>query len=271
MHGAEPTIHSLTIRSLTASDGTIRRNVRTDAIHMDKEVTMGETTDRHSSTPTASNGGHKGTISPQAERLIEHAHHTAKIYTRRGDRGFSAQLDGSHLSKASAQIRAVGRCDSAQSWLGVVIAGLSPACQELRKPLIDVQRSLYRLQSDLSVPGCRLITSDDTTGLEQQIDAWNDAVPHIPAFILPGGSPTGAALQYARTLVRDAERAIVSFADEQPDRVPTTDKKYINRLSDYLFTMATYANHLDGVKETLSKEESDQPQGVAAEQAGARE
>ncbi len=216
----------------------------------------------------------KGSISPQAEHLIEHARHSDKIYTRRGDRGFSAQLDGSHLSKASTQIRAIGRCDSAQSWLGVVIAGLSPACEELRKPLIDVQRSLYRLQSDLAVPGVRLITADDTTALEHQIDAWNEAVPHIPAFILPGGSPTGAALQYARTLVRDAERGIVSFAEEQPDRVHSADKKYINRLSDYLFTMATYANHLDGVKETLSKEDPDQPQqpqGVAAEQAGAQD
>lgn len=196
-----------------------------------------------------------GHISKEARELIDKARHGAKIYTRRGDRGFSAQLDGSHLSKSSGQIRAIGRCDSAQSWLGVVIAGLSPACERLRGPLVGVQRALYRLQSDLAVPGCRLITADDTAALEQQIDQWNEAVPHIPAFILPGGSPTGAALQYARTLVRDAEREIVAFAEEQPDRVPAADEKYINRLSDYLFTMATYANHLDGVRETLSKED----------------
>lgn len=210
----------------------------------------------HSASATNAGKSRQGSISKQAKNLIEHARHSAKIYTRRGDRGFTAQLDGSHVSKASTQINAVGRCDSAQSWLGVVIAGLSPACQKLKSQLIDVQRSLYRLQSDLAVPGCRLITSNDTTALEHQIDAWTAVVPHIPAFILPGGSPTGAALQYGRTLVRDAERAIVAFAEEEPDRVPANDKKYINRLGDYLFTMATYANHLDGVKETLSKQPS---------------
>lgn len=200
-------------------------------------------------------------MSSSAKQLIKNAPHAPKIYTRHGDHGASIQIDGTKLSKSSAQIAAIGLCDQAQSWLGVVIAQLSSACTELKKPLHHIQRLFYRLQSDLAVPGCQLITSDDTTALEKQIDAWTAIVPHIPAFILPGGSVTGANLQYARTLARNAERAIVSFKDEQPDRVRPEDEKFINRLSDYLFTMARYANHLDHVPETLSSKEDEHTMG----------
>ncbi len=215
----------------------------------------------NSAEPSSPVSGERSSISDRAQHLIRHAPHAAKIYTRRGDQGASIQIDGTKLSKSSAQITAIGLCDQAQSWLGVVIANLSCACHELKKPLHHIQRLFYQLQSDLAVPGCQLITHADTIALEKQIDAWTAIVPHIPAFILPGGSVTGANLQYARTVTRTAERAIVAFKDEQPDRVRPEDEQFINRLSDYLFTMARYANHLDHVPETLSNADDERTMG----------
>lgn len=176
------------------------------------------------------------------------------IYTKRGDKGSSRQLDGKFISKSSPQILAVGALDEAQSWIGIVIADLSKECEQLRKPLLKLQHKLYYLQADISVDDHSTITEDDVTFMEKEIDRMMGELPPIRAFILPGGSHTGAQLQYARTLARRAERACVVFHGERPDRVQPEGLKFINRLSDYLFAMARYANHLDGTPEVLSKD-----------------
>ncbi|MCI1978295.1 MAG: cob(I)yrinic acid a,c-diamide adenosyltransferase [Bifidobacteriaceae bacterium] len=178
-----------------------------------------------------------------------------KIYTKRGDKGSSRQMDGKFISKSDPQILAVGALDEAQSWLGIVIADLTPACAELKPELIQIQRKLYYLQADISIVEHASITEDDATALESGIDRMMDAVEPIHAFILPGGGHTGAQLQYARTLARRAERACVAFHEEKPERVNPEDLKFINRLSDYLYAMARYANHLDGISEVRSKDE----------------
>jgi ATP:cob(I)alamin adenosyltransferase len=176
------------------------------------------------------------------------------IYTKRGDKGSSRQMDGKFISKSDPQILAVGALDEAQSWLGLVIADLTPECAELKPDLIQVQHKLYYLQADISIDDRSTIEEVEVTHLEKEIDRMMNAIPPIRAFILPGGGHTGAQLQYARTLARRAERACVVFHDVRPDRVKPEGLKYINRLSDYLFAMARYANHLDGVDEILSKE-----------------
>lgn len=179
---------------------------------------------------------------------------SGKIYTKRGDSGSSRQIDGKYISKSSPQIVAVGALDEAQSWLGLIIADLSMATAELREPLVRIQRDFYHLQADISVDGSNNISEDEVAYLEGEIDRMMGSVEVIPAFILPGGGHTAAQLQYARTLARKAERACVVFHVEQPDRVGVAQLKFINRLSDYLYAMARYANHLDGVSEVLSKE-----------------
>jgi ATP:cob(I)alamin adenosyltransferase len=176
------------------------------------------------------------------------------IYTKRGDKGSSRQMDGKFISKSDPQILAVGALDEAQSWLGLVIADLTPACAELRPDLILVQHKLYYLQADISIDDRSSIDEVEVTHMEKEIDRMMNALPPIRAFILPGGGHTGAQLQYGRTLARRAERACVVFHDERPDRVNAVGLKYINRLSDYLFAMARYANYLDGIEEVLSKD-----------------
>ncbi|WP_211277057.1 cob(I)yrinic acid a,c-diamide adenosyltransferase [Bifidobacterium aquikefiri] len=163
-------------------------------------------------------------------------------------------MNGHSIPKSDPQILAVGVLDETQSWIGLVISDLSPACTQLESKLLHVQSLLYLLQADISIDNRCSIHDNDVTIMEHEIDSMMSAVPAIHAFILPGGGHTGAQLQYARTLARGAERACVAFHSTRPDRVQPESMRFINRLSDYLFAMALYANHLDGIPEKMSRE-----------------
>lgn len=177
---------------------------------------------------------------------------TIKIYTKVGDQGYTKQVTGKIVPKYDLQIEALGDIDELDSYLGVVIANLSDQCQELLNPLQERQRDLYELESDIVVKRHEEITAATVEFLEQQIDELNQKIPKTTHFILPGGSITATHLHYARTVARRAERAMAKLNDEQQELAPAC-LKYINRLSDYLFILARYANVLDGVEEVKSK------------------
>lgn len=177
---------------------------------------------------------------------------TIKIYTKVGDQGYTKQVTGKMVPKYDLQIEALGDIDELDSYLGVVIANLSDQCQELLNTLQDRQRDLYELESDIVVKRHEEITAATVEFLEQQIDELNQKIPKTTHFILPGGSITATHLHYARTVARRAERAVAKLNDEQQELAPAC-LKYINRLSDYLFILARYANVLDGVEEVKSK------------------
>ena len=177
---------------------------------------------------------------------------TIKIYTKVGDQGYTKQVTGKMVPKYDLQIEALGDIDELDSYIGVVIANLSDQCQELLNPLQDRQRDLYELESDIVVKRHQEITAATVEFLEQQIDELNQKIPKTTHFILPGGSITATHLHYARTVARRAERAMAKLNDEQQELAPAC-LKYINRLSDYLFILARYANVLDGVEEVKSK------------------
>lgn len=177
---------------------------------------------------------------------------TIKIYTKVGDQGYTKQVTGKMVPKYDLQIEALGDIDELDSYLGVVIANLSDQCQELLNPLQERQRDLYELESDIVVKRHEEITAATVEFLEQQIDELNQKIPKTTHFILPGGSITATHLHYARTVARRAERAMDKLNDEQQELAPAC-LKYINRLSDYLFILARYANVLDGVEEVKSK------------------
>lgn len=176
---------------------------------------------------------------------------TIKIYTKVGDKGLTKQVTGKMVPKFDSQIEALGNVDELQSYLGVVIANLSAACKNLSKELQDVQRDLYELQADIVVKHHQTIKPENVTKLERRIDELTPKIPYIPEFILPGGKITGANLQYARTVARRAERSLVKLSTEQD--LADADLEYMNRLSDYLFTLGRYANVLDGYTEVKSK------------------
>jgi cob(I)alamin adenosyltransferase len=159
----------------------------------------------------------------------------SKIYTRTGDEGSTGLGDGSRVHKESLRVEAYGSVDEANSTIGVVLA--VPALPErVRHCLIDVQHDLVDLGGELCIPGHRMITAAHIERLEKQLDAFNEDLPPLKEFILPGGGPAAAACHVARTVCRRAERRCWSLARAEP--VGAEVLKYLNRLSDLLFVLA---------------------------------
>lgn len=177
-----------------------------------------------------------------------------KLYTRKGDGGITCQYNGTRTPKSALKVEAVGNLDAAQSYIGVIISTLPSSLRCLREPLLKTERQFYRLQCDVAA-GRKLINEKDTEGLEEAIDGYMGQVEPIRDFILPLGCPTAAKLHFARTLVRKAERSCVASNQMGSDPIREEDMAFINRLSDFLFAMARFANNKEGVKEIIAKEE----------------
>lgn len=175
-----------------------------------------------------------------------------KIYTKVGDQGSTKQVNGHMVPKDDLQIVALGDVDELQSYIGVTIANLSEKCLGLNDELQELQRNLYLLEADIVVKRRHEIDDEKVKELEKRIDELSPKIPKIPEFILPGGMKTGANLQYARTIARRAERAMVKL-DREEQKLASSNLKFINRLSDYLFTLGRYANVLDGYQDVKSK------------------
>jgi cob(I)alamin adenosyltransferase len=168
----------------------------------------------------------------------------SKIYTRTGDDGTTGLGDGGRVAKESLRVEAYGAVDEANSAVGMVlaVAGLPDAA---RRCLTEVQHDLFDLGGELCIPGHRMITPAYVERLENELDAFNEALPPLKEFILPGGGTAAAACHVARAVCRRAERRAWSLArveDIAPDAL-----KYLNRLSDLLFVLArVLARHETG-------------------------
>jgi cob(I)alamin adenosyltransferase len=167
-----------------------------------------------------------------------------RIYTRGGDAGQTSLGDGSRVSKLDPRVAAYGAVDELNSQLGLVLAlrDLDPA---LREPLARIQNDLFDLGADLSVPfgdedGRLRVTQDQVTELEQLCDRFNEGLPELKSFVLPGGTEAAARLHVARAVCRRAElRALATAAETEIDPLAAV---YLNRLSDLLFIFARAAN-----------------------------
>jgi cob(I)alamin adenosyltransferase len=166
-----------------------------------------------------------------------------KIYTRGGDRGETSLGDGTRVAKTDPRIVAGGEVDelnSAVGWAAVVATG------EIRGTLERLQNELFDVGADLSVPASdakreRLrVTQSQVDRLERDCDAFNEPLPALTSFVLPGGGELAARLFLARAVCRRAERAVLRV-DDRGDLVPV----YLNRLSDLLFILARAANDAD--------------------------
>lgn len=176
-----------------------------------------------------------------------------KIYTRTGDAGGTALFGSGRVSKASPRVDAYGEVDELNAWIGVARAHVEDP--SLMEPLDRVQRDLFALGALLATPdpGRRRgekfeLPADRTETLEKEIDGWEEELPPLTAFILPGGTRAAAFLHAARTVCRRAERAIVAL---EADDLPGTVLPYVNRLSDWLFVCARVANRRAEEGETL--------------------
>jgi len=171
-------------------------------------------------------------------------HRLSKIYTRTGDDGTTGLGDGSRVAKTHARIEAYGTVDEANSAIGVILAvpnlpaGVSDA-------LTQIQHELFDLGGELAVPGYRAIQDRHIDQLEQCLDRFNEPLPPLKEFILPGGGPAAAACHVARAIARRAERNAWALA--QSEDVAPQVTRYLNRLSDLLFVVArVLARHENG-------------------------
>jgi len=171
-------------------------------------------------------------------------HRLSKIYTRTGDDGSTGLGDGVRVPKEHLRVEAYGTVDEANSAVGMVLA--VPALpQEVTACLTEVQHKLFDLGGELCLPGYRAITAADVEWLERTLDRFNEPLPPLKDFILPGGGPAAAACHLARTVTRRAERRVWSLArvEDLAAEVP----QYLNRLSDLLFVVArVLARHEHG-------------------------
>ena len=188
-----------------------------------------------------------------------------RIYTRGGDRGETSLGDGSRVPKLDCRIGAFGTVDELNAMLGVVLA--EPDLPEpLREPLERIQNDLFDVGADLSVPfgiGDRLRVEDaHVERLEQLCDDFNADLPMLKSFVLPGGTPAAARLHVARTTCRRAERDALTANDEHG--INPLVLAYLNRLSDFLFIAARWANKDSPADEPLWKPggEGSDPEGI---------
>ena len=171
----------------------------------------------------------------------------SKIYTKTGDDGTTGLGDGSRVAKDSARVAAYGTVDEANSCIGLVLAAEIP--DEVRSLLVAVQHQMFDLGGELCIPGHAAIFDADIERLEQHLDAFNDPLPPLKDFILPGGGEAAARCHVARTVVRRAERETVTLS--RHDAVRPEAIRYLNRLSDLLFVLARVLARARGHGEVL--------------------
>ena len=172
-----------------------------------------------------------------------------RIYTRTGDRGDTALVTGERVRKTDARVEAYGAVDETNACLGMV--RLHTETDEILDAMLArIQNELFDLGADLATPERGLpdgavalrITEAQVKRLEGEIDQLNGELSPLNSFVLPGGCEAAAALHLARTVCRRAERLAVGLADRADEEVSGPALRYLNRLSDLLFTAARWAN-----------------------------
>ena len=175
-----------------------------------------------------------------------------KIYTKTGDAGETGLFGGGRVAKDHPRVAAYGDVDELNSAIGLVRA--TPPADAFDDLLDSVQRDLFAIGGHLATPDPEKVAKAlakaalaDARVLqfEQFMDAADQELPPLRAFVLPAGTPKAAALHLARTVCRRAERSVVRLTRESD--VPPLFVVYLNRLSDLLFTLARLANHQAGV------------------------
>ena len=168
-----------------------------------------------------------------------------KIYTKGGDAGETGLFGGARVPKDDLRIRTYGTLDELNAVLGLVLSG-GTAASRLAAPLTRIQAELFQLGAELATPrgkstGIALVDPSSVEAMEKEIDSMEAALTPLKTFILPGGTRASAELHLARTVSRRAERELITLNRAEPQRA--TVLQYVNRLSDYLFVCARFANH----------------------------
>lgn len=176
-----------------------------------------------------------------------------KIYTKTGDRGATSLIGGTKVPKSDVRIETYGTVDELNSWIGMVNDQLHD--EEFRPVLKEIQDRLFTIGSSLATdadkePKMKLpdLHAADIEFLEQKIDEMTAQLPPMKSFILPGGHVAVSSIHIARCVCRRAERLAVGMQQHELFVDPQVIQ-YLNRLSDYLFTLARYAAQKLGAEE----------------------
>jgi len=174
--------------------------------------------------------------------------HLTRIYTKTGDDGTTALGDMSRVRKTDPRVGAYADCDETNAVLGVVLA-LGEPDDAVAAVLRQVQNDLFDVGADLCTPVVPepkhpplRVTAAYVDRLERWCDEFNEPLPKLASFILPGGTPAAALLHQARTIARRAERSAWALHEADPDGTNRQALLYLNRLSDLLFILARRAN-----------------------------
>jgi cob(I)alamin adenosyltransferase len=173
------------------------------------------------------------------------------IYTKKGDKGETGIISPNpeekiRISKSSLKVRAIGAVDELDSFIGVAKSYTTDKI--LLKILSGIQKDLLTAGSILAGSDLKF-TKSKTKKLERLIDQWDEKLPRLSNFILPGGTNLGAQLHVCRSAARRAEREIVALSEIV--NVPDNIKMYIKRLSDFMFQFSRFVNHAAKIKEEI--------------------
>ncbi len=171
-----------------------------------------------------------------------------RIYTRKGDKGNTKTFRGA-MSKSDELAEALGTVDELNSWLGLILNLKFEILNQFEiKQIKSIQTNLMRINAKLAGSGnsSLKLRSYEVTKLEKWIDKMTGELPKLTNFIYPVGE-----IQVARAVCRRAERRVVSYQLSVNNKLDSYVVKYLNRLSDYLFTLARWVNFKNGVKEEV--------------------
>lgn len=181
-----------------------------------------------------------------------------KIYTKTGDQG-ETSLIGKRISKDAEILDVIGTLDELNSSIGIIISTIDSDSKskqilsEVHKELEIAHNKIFTLSSILAGAKLEADFSEWTEDLEKKIDNFTSKLEPLSNFILPGGSLISAHIHYTRTIARKSERIFVGYTNVSESR-PISFKemrKYLNRLSDFLFTLARYCNKELGVEDKI--------------------
>ena len=182
-----------------------------------------------------------------------------KIYTKTGDDGTTGLAGGKRIKKSSLRIKAFGVLDELNTQLGCAISLLpaTPTLQPILQSTQYIQQQCFNIGAQWCIAkedqreNSPDLPADAITTLEAEIDHYNNQLPTLQSFILPGGHTAASAYQMARCICRRVEHTSHCLNEEEPNTLNTTHLIYLNRLSDWLFVVARYINQQLDITEPL--------------------
>ena len=170
-----------------------------------------------------------------------------KIYTKTGDEGRTSLVGGKRVAKDHPRVMAYGDIDELISWIPILRVSVPEHDNELRRIQCALMNGSAHIASEDSAKSLPAFPAEDTAWLEKRIDEMTSALPQQTAFILPGGPKEAAECHVVRTVCRRCERSSIALGDMREEVKAVI--KYINRLSDYMFTLARYVTTAKGQSE----------------------